>query len=150
MKFEMNVKCQIKHLQKSSNLVRTKSHLLHLFKDKRPTPEQVNDLITFRSVGKREFETRVEYDILRNSSVKPPKHQKRLLTFTERKSKRKKVSDIERERKLQVECWKKRMEYASKTGEEIPAFQQCIELPRAIANSDGQPIKGVKSNNQSV
>ena len=72
MKLEMNVKCQIKHLQASSNLERTTSELLHLFKDKRPTPEQVNDLLTFRSVGKREFETRVEYDILRNASVKPP------------------------------------------------------------------------------
>ena len=69
----------------------SKSELLHLFKDKRPTPEH---LLTFRSVGKREFETRVEYDILQNASVKPPKHQNRLLTFTERKSKRKKVSDI--------------------------------------------------------
>ena len=43
MKLEMNVKCQIKHLQASSNLERTKSELLHLFKDKRPTPEQVNE-----------------------------------------------------------------------------------------------------------
>ena len=82
--------------------------------------------------------------------MKPPKYQKRLLTFTERKSKRKMVSDIERERKLQVECWKKRMEYASKTGEQLPAFQQCIELPRAIAYSDGQPTKGAKCNTTKV
>ena len=83
-KYEVGVKCQIKHLQASSNLERTKSELLHLFKDKKPTPEQVNDLLTFRSVGKREFETRVEYDILRNASVKPPKHQKRLLAENQR------------------------------------------------------------------
>ena len=42
------------------------------------------------------------------------------------------------------------MEYASKTGEQLPAFQQCIELPRAIANSDGQPTKGAKSNTTKV
>lgn len=106
--------------------------------------------MTFRDVGKREFETRVEYNILRNPSVKPPKRKKRLLTFTERKSRRKKVSDIERERKLQVECWKKRIEFASKTGTHLPAFQQCIELLRAIATSDGQPVRGTKSNTTKV
>jgi hypothetical protein len=58
IKLEMNVKCQIKHLQANSNLERTKRELLHLFKNKRPTPEH---LLTFRIVGKREFESTTYY-----------------------------------------------------------------------------------------
>lgn len=147
VKLEMNVKCQVEHL-KYSNIANVISHkkLRHLFKQTEPTPDQVNDLMTFRDIGKKAFETRIEYDILRNPSVKAPKRQKRLLTFTERKSRRKKVSDIEKERKLQVECWKKRLEFISKTGTQLPAFRQCIELPRAIATSDGKPVHGTKSN----
>ena len=144
-KFEMNVQSQMNHLRKSK-LVRTTTDLCHLFRMKPLTPEQINNLTTFRTTGQQDFEIRIEYDILRISSAKPPKRQKRLLTFTERKSRRKKVSKIERERKLQVECWKKRLEFTSKTGHQSPAFQQCIELPRAIATSSGQPVKGVKSN----
>ena len=53
--------------------------------------------MNFRQIGQAEFERRVEYFILRTPSVKSPKRQKRLLTFTERRSRRKKVSDIERE-----------------------------------------------------
>ena len=40
----------------------------------------------------------------------------------------------------------KRLEFTSKTGCQLTAFQQCIELPRAIATTDGQPVKGTKSN----
>ena len=86
-----------------------------------------------------------------NPSVKPPNRQKHLLTFTDRKSRQKKVSDIERERKLQIECWKKRVAFASSTGTQIMnAYQQCIELPRAIATSDGHPVKGTKANSIKV
>ena len=109
------------------------------------SPEQANDLLTFRDIGQKDFESSIQYHILHNPSVKPQKRQKRLLTFTERKSRKKKVSAIEKERKLQVECWKKKIEFTSKTGYTLPAFQQYIELPRAIATIDGQPTKGNKS-----
>lgn len=57
------------------------------------------------------------------------------------------MSDIEKE---QIECWKKRLEFTSKTGHQLSAYQQCIELPRAIATSNGQPMKGTKSNTTKV
>lgn len=105
-KLEMNIQSQTAHLQKS-NLVITTTNLCHLFRTNPLTPEQINNLTTFRAIGQQDFETTVEYNILRISSTKPPKLQKKLLTFTKRKSRSKKVSDIEKERKLQVECWKK-------------------------------------------
>ena len=57
------------------------------------------------------------------------------------------MTDIERERKLQIECWKKRVAFATNTGTHMNnEYEQCIELPRAIATSDGHLVKGTKSN----
>lgn len=98
-KLEMNVRAQVEKLNSSSILIvdSNLTSLCHLFNRMQPTPEQVHDLLNFRDIRQTEFEIRVEYYTLRNPSVKPPKHHKRLLTFTERRSRRKKVSDIERE-----------------------------------------------------
>ena len=104
--------------------------LCHLFQQKQPSPEQIHDLINFRKIGQTEYERRVEYFVLRNPSVKAPKRRKRLLTFTERRATKRKVSEIERDRKLQIECWKKRLAFASKTGMNVnTAYEQCLEYP---------------------
>ena len=67
-----------------------------------------------------------------------------LLTFTERRARQKKGSQIE---KLQLECWKKRVSFAVSTGiQDSMLYQQCLELPRAIATIDGKPVKGAKAN----
>jgi len=91
-KLEMNIHRQVEKLQNDSTITTTNQEraLSHLFKQKQPTPEQVEDLMNFREIGKREFECRVEYYTLRNPSVRPPKHRKSLLTFTIRRSRRKK------------------------------------------------------------
>ena len=124
--------------------------LHHLFKSIKPTPEQIQDLMNFRKVGQMEFDRRVQYYTLSNPSVRPPKRRKRLLTFTERKSRKKRVSEIERERKLQIECWKKRVAFAS-TGTQLShAYEQCIELPRALVTCDGHLNKGSKANTTTV
>ena len=93
----------------------------------------------------------MQYYHLKNPSVQPPRKRKHLLTFSERKTTSKKVSDVEKERRLQLECWKKRVEHASKLGVPIKnTFEQCIELPRAIATINGLPVKGSKANATSV
>jgi len=69
-----------------------------------------------------------------------------LLTFTEKRARQKKGSQVERERKIQLEVWKKRVSFSVTTG--IPdnmSYRQCIELPRAIATTEGRPIKGSKA-----
>jgi len=107
--------------------------------------------INFRAIGESEYNNRVEYYMLKNPSVKPPQHRKRLLTFTEKQTRRKKGSEIERERKLQLEVWKKRDAYVATTGAKLStSYEQCLELPRAIANTDGTPTKGAKSNTTNV
>ena len=99
----------------------------------------------------------MEYDLLRNPRVKPLKWNKRLLTLIlprgdlDEERRRRKVSDVEKERELQIECRKKRVVFASTTGTHLPnSFQQCIELPRAIATSDGHPVKGATANSTKV
>ena len=52
--------------------------------------------MNFRQIGQMEFERRVEYYTLRNPSVRPPKRQKHLLTFTKKKSKYHKSKKNER------------------------------------------------------
>ena len=148
----MNVRSQVQKLELSSiTASNTDSSLRHLFNKKDLSPDQSHDLMNFRHIGQTEYERRVQYFILRTPSIKTPKRLKHLLTFTERKSRRKKVSDIEKERKLQIECWKKRVAYATSTRAQIDtAYEQCIELPRAIATPEGHPIKGAKANATSV
>ena len=147
-KFEENVRNQKRKLETSSLANQQIGiGLSHLFSKKTLTAEQAQDLVSFREIGQSDYEDWVEYYVLRKPSVKPPQHRKRLLTFTEKRSLRKKVSAIEKERNLQIECWKKRVAFSTSTG--IPMqgiYVQCIELPRAIATSDGAPNKGTKSN----
>ena len=119
-RLEMNVRSQVQKLELSSiTASNTDSCLRHLFNKKDLSPDQSHDLMNFRHIGQTEYERRVQYFILRTPSIKTPKRLKRLLTFTERKSRRKKVSDIEKERKLQIECWKKRVAYATSTGAQM-------------------------------
>lgn len=149
MKYEMNVSSQHKALADKSVLKTTQqsTDLHHLFTGIKVTPEQQHDLLNFMCIGQEEFENRVEYFILKAPSARLCRRRKQLLTFSERKSRAKKVSEVEKERKLQLECWKKRVAYASKMGLPMSnTYEQCIELPRAIATAKGNLIKGTKAN----
>lgn len=58
---------------------------------------------------------------------------------------------MEKERRLQLECWKKRVEYASKLGLPIKnVLEQCIELQCAIATINALPVKGSKADATTV
>ena len=85
-KLQANIDMQVEKLSSSLVLCANQKDdsLFHLFNNKKATPEQKHDLINFRRIGQMEFERIVEYYTLRHSSVRPPKRQKRLLTFTEK------------------------------------------------------------------
>ena len=139
-KLESNIRKQVNKLQSSSLATSSSSALCCLFSRKQLTPQQEHDLLNFRTVGGSEYKNCVEYYLLKNPSIKPTKHRKKLLTFTERRARRKKWSEIERERKIQLEVWKKRVAHAATTGVQLStSYEQCLELPRAIANTDGTP-----------
>lgn len=95
------------------------STIIHIFSRKRVSRDVAEDLLTFCSIGQKEFERFVEYNILQAPGVQVPKCRKRLCTFSECKPVAKRVSDVEKERKIQIECWKKRVVFACKTGKSI-------------------------------
>lgn len=145
-KLEGNIRVQIQKLESSTLQNNAATELQHLFKMKVPTPQQVYDLLNFRKLGESEYKRQIDYFILRSPSVKPPKHRKSLLTFSEKKTRQKKSSAIEKKRRLQIECWKKRVAYATSTGMQAStAYEQCLELPRALANPE---LRTAKQRNQ--
>ena len=156
-KHEANVNAQVHKINTDSKVLPTHqaqstcTTLCHTFNTQSIRPEQANDLLNFREIGLDTQKQYINYFILRTPSVKPPKRRKSLLTFTERRTRQKKGSQLERERKLQLEVWKKRVSFAVTTGfKDNMSYQQCIELPRAIATVDGKPIKGAKANTTKV
>ena len=134
MKLESNVQAQISKLRSDAKCLVThtskppSNKLCHLVKEGNIDTHQEHDMMNFRSIGQAEFEHTIQYYVLRTPSTKPPKHRKSLLTFTERKSRGKKVSAIEKERTLQLDCWKKRLLFASMTVASIPGL--LITLPK--------------------
>ena len=110
------------------------------------TPEQAHDLLTFRKIGQAEFEAHVNYRILRTPSTDAPRRRKRLQTFTSTKATRKKLKQIDRDRKIQQMCMKKQLVMLAR-GKQLP--QDCgsnfIPRPCALVAADGVPTKGNKS-----
>ena len=130
-----NIQAQTRKLAFESHLTAQSqpSPIIHIFSRKRVSPDVAEDLLTFCSIGQKEFERFVEYNILQAPGVQVPKCRKRLYTFSECKPVAKRVSDVEKERKIQIECWKKRVAFACKTGKSIQnSFKQCIELQEPL------------------
>ena len=123
----------------------TKVHALrNSFINKEGTPEQRHDLLNLRSKGQNDFETNVTYTFLVESSVRPRLKRKSVHTFSEAKVTKKRLSNAEKEKKMISLCLKKRLK--AKNYDTSGQCEQYIELPRAIADSNGMPHKGDKSN----
>ncbi len=83
-KLEENIQQQIKKLETSSlsNQHCGNNTLHHLCNQVVLTPDQSHDLLNFREIGQRDYETGIKYYVIRKPGVKPPKHRKHLQTFT--------------------------------------------------------------------
>ncbi len=113
------------NIQVLSKLIHTKSvfkvpdrnrGLMNPFKDKVATPEQAHDLLKFRSIGQQEFLLRIRYYILKEPSVHAPNRKRRLQTFSEKGVTRQKVSQLERDRKLILQCMRTKMRWSKHHG----------------------------------
>lgn len=71
------------------------------FTNKTATPEQRKDLLCFQEEEQKEFETYVEYHILKKSSICPKTKRKQLQTFSEKKV-TKCYSTLEKEKCVQL------------------------------------------------
>lgn len=143
------------NIQALSKLIHTKlvfkvpdsNHgLVNPFTDKTATPEQAHDLLKFRSIGQQEFLLRIQYYILKEPSVQAPNRKRRLQTFSEKRVTRQKVSQLERDRKLILQCMRKKMRWSKLTGQPIERLgEQLLETPLALADHQGNPNKGQKA-----
>ena len=123
------------------------SDLINPFSKKHATPPQQHDLLHFRSIGHEEFEKHVEYYILKKASVHPPQRKKRLQTLSERKSTKRQINQLEKDRRLVQKCLHKKLKWSKQTGKPIDKIaEQYVPIPLAIADSSGSLLKGQKSN----
>ena len=118
--------------------------LRNVFTNKEATALQRHDLLNMRETGQTDFETHVTYTFLTESSVKPILKRKSIRTFAKVKVTKQRLSNAEKEKKLISLCLKKRLKAKSYSADS--RCEQYIELPRAIADSNGMPQKGDKSN----
>ena len=121
--------------------------LINPFSQKLATPEQSYDLLHHRTIGQKEYEQYVMAVYFKTPSTHATTRKKKLLTFSERKSTKKRITQLEKDKKLLLSAMKKKMSYSRRTGAPIDGpLEQLIEYPMAISDSEGRPIKGQKSN----
>ena len=110
------------------------------------TPEQTHDLLNFQLIGQTEFEDHVSYCILHTPSADAPRRCKRLQIFGSTKRNKRKLKQIERDRKIQKTCMKKQLVVLA-CGEKLPADcgSYFIQHPCALSDHDGLPHKGKKN-----
>ena len=110
------------------------------------TPEQMHDLLNLHEIGQAAFEDHVNYRILRTSSADAPCRRRRLQTFSSTKKNKKKLKQIDRERKILQTCLKKQLVVLTR-GEQLPPECGSYFLPHpcALCDFEGYPHKGNKS-----
>ena len=110
------------------------------------TPEQKIDLLGFRKVGQERFENHVKFYILKDPSAAVPRRKVKLLTFASSRKLKKRMKQLDKEKKLVGKCLRKAFAWNAKFGccsQQVG--QQYIELPRAISDPNGNLHKGQKS-----
>ena len=128
------------------SLTSARTGLLNPFSKRSATQEEQHDLMQFRDIGQREFERHVGYYVLKQPSVHPPQRKKRLLTLT-KKAKSRQVLQLEKDRRVVQKCLHKKLKWSKQTGKPIEKIaEQYVPIPLALADSNGMPIKGQKSN----
>jgi len=108
------------------------------------SPEQEKDLLNFHSVGQKDYEGYVDYCILRVHATTGTQRRRRLTTFSTKQKERKRVKQIEKEKKNLEKCLRRKLEWTGKKEESIISEQLTV-LPHAIVDDMNLPLKGTKS-----
>ena len=88
---------------------------------------------------------RIASVILKQPSVHAPNRKRRLQTFSKRKVAKSRVTQLERD-KVMLVAMNKKMQFSQRTGRSVEKRgEQLIELPLAITDNTGKPLKGQKS-----
>ena len=135
-KSAVNVKAQMSLIESMDLLPLAKENrgLVNPFSKKKAMPEQENDLLKFYTIGQSEINKYLAYYILKQASVQALQRKRKLCTFSERNP------------SLVLKCLHKKLKWSKQMGKPIDIVaEQYIQLPLAIADADGSPLKGQKS-----
>ena len=146
-KREGNVQTQVCAIESSGLLELPESNrgLINPFSKSIASLDQAYDLLHFRTIGQNEFLSRVASTILHKPSSAAPLRKGHLKTFTIKTSKSRKVTQLEKDRKLILACMRKKIKFSLRTGTPIAtAAEQLISLPLALCDSQGNLQTGQK------
>lgn len=139
---QRNLILSAKHLQST-----TTNQRYAIFFQKTCNSEQQHGYLQFRSIEQDEFERHVAYYILNEASVHPPLWKKRLLTLSPKKTTWRQVKQLEKDKKMVQKCLHKKLKWSKQMGRPIDKIaEQYVPIPLALADSNGLPLKGQKSN----
>ena len=121
--------------------------LVNIFSCLKATPEQSFDMLNFRQIGGNDLKNYISHYILRIPSTDAPVRQNKLLTMAAPKKVSKRLmNQKEKEMKQVNKCLRQRLAWCNRTGQTYdPVKEQYSLYPRAIADENGRPVKGLKS-----
>ena len=124
----------------------TNRGLINVFSGQKASTEQSHDLLAFRQIGLSHYENYVKTRILKEPSTKTAVRKRRLLTFSDKKMTKRKISQLQHEHKQVTTCLRRRLAWCSRTGKSINIGQEQYSIyPRALSDCDGNPHTGSKS-----
>ena len=139
----------MKALSKASFLEVTTTNrgLVNWFTGDEATTQQKHDPLNCRNIGQEEYQLRISFFILREPSVRAPNRRKALQTLSDRKQKKnKKVSQLERDKRLLVSAMKRKIHFSQKNGKPVDQpGEQLLEYPLSLCDNEGNPLQGQKS-----
>ncbi|XP_030853471.1 uncharacterized protein LOC100890520 isoform X1 [Strongylocentrotus purpuratus] len=122
------------------------NNLIHVFSGTIANPQQEKSLCNFRDIGQESYEAYYKVQILHETSVSKPVRRKiNLKTFAKDKVRQRRVSDLEKEKKLITLCYKRTIAMSEEHQQPISSLLQFVPVPRAICSPDGLPRKGSKA-----
>ena len=131
-----NIKCMMTKVQSSNTLdVLDEARPLTSMSGQVATPEQQIDLLGFWDMGHERFENHIKFYVLKDPSAVVPRRKVKILTFASSKKLKRKVKQLDREKKIVGKCLRRAFAWNAKFGSSSQNVgQQYIELPRAISD----------------
>ena len=146
-KWEDNI-ASMRSLIKTHNLFKsntTNRGLLNVFSGIQATNEQTHDLVNDRKMGHEDYLNYITHHILQCPSVANAPVRR---TMAPSKVKRQKLISLQEKEEREVnKCIRRRLDWCNQTGKGYDiSIEQYTLLPRALADVNGIPHKGNKSN----
>lgn len=147
-KIETNITKMMSTLQQSNTfeVVSSDRGLFNFMNGVKATPEQQRDLLTYHDIGDEDYKNYVSYHLLHANVTNAPRRKRRLNTFSTAKKRKAKERQVQREKKLLEKCLRRRIQWIGSQGKVVGSLsEQLTSTPRALADEEGQPLKGTKS-----